>query len=85
MENLKEKFRNILFKYNDLEGNKIGPHIIEEIINKSSQSDLEKFVKADNDLRAFAIDYIDFCSMTVGIISIYGSLSASEILKKHFR
>lgn len=85
MENLKEEFRNILLSYRDLNNNKIEPFIIEEIINKSSQSDMEKFINQDISLRHFAIDYIDFGSITVGIISKYGSMNASEILKKHFR
>ena len=85
MENLKEEFRNILLSYRDLNNNKIEPFIIEEIINKSSQSDMEKFINEDISLRKFAIDYIDFGSITVGIISKYGSMNASEILKKHFR
>lgn len=85
MENLKNQLRNIMLKYIDLQGNKIEPIIIEQIIDKSDECDIEKFIKADNDLRPFARDYIDFCSMTVGIVSIYGSMNASEILKKHLR
>ena len=85
MKNLKDELRNLLLEYVNLEGNKIELHIINEIIDKSSQIDIEKFLKEDKELRPFAIHYIDFCSITVGIISKYGSLNISEILKKHFK
>ena len=84
MENPKNQLRHILLKYCDLNGNKIAPDIVEQIIDKSNDTDIEKFLKEDNDLRHFAIDYIDFCSITVFIVSKYGSMNASEILKKHY-
>jgi hypothetical protein len=85
MNDIRNEFRRTLQEYSDLEGMHIAPGVLEETITKSTENELHMFLAEDKGLRRYAKDYIDFCSITVGILSIFGSMSASELIKKHYK